>query len=179
MKGFINYTNTDLTNKSFLELIQNQFKSQQSHISQHLLSYIKIYSSEGLFKINKTKCEKIIMNEPKINLSNNLDLAQFIHIDTTNFTDIPTAFIPTPHFSVQIIEFTLFFKYMGIKSTELIVEVQIPLTQSQPIKYNYKKILDIDSTKLNYNIYFRSTSNNITIDIFKVDINNIISYLTT
>ena len=94
--------------------------------------------------------------------------------------NIPTPFIPTPHSAVKIIEFSLFFKYMGIKSTELVVEIQIPLkTISQSVKYKHKKISDIDSDELNYNIYFRSTTNNNTVDIFKVDINNIISYLTT
>lgn len=183
MKGFINYAHNDsviLSNKSFLELIQKQFKSRHSHISQRSLNYIKLYSSEGLFKINESGCGKMIINdESNPNLLNNSESVQSIHIDTTEFIDIPTAFIPTPHSAVKIIEFTLFFKYMGIKSTELVVEIQIPLkTISQSVKYN-KKLSDIDSDDLNYNIYFRSTSNNITIDIFKVDINNIISYLTT
>ena len=184
MKGFINYANNDsviLSNKSFLELIQKQFKSLHSHISQRSLNYIKIYSSEGLFKINETGCEKTIINdESNPNLLNNSESVQSIHIDTTEIINIPTPFIPTPHSAVKIIEFSLFFKYMGIKSTELVVEIQIPLkTISQSVKYKHKKISDIDSDELNYNIYFRSTTNNNTVDIFKVDINNIISYLTT
>ena len=115
MKGFINYAHNDsviLSNKSFLELIQKQFKSRHSHIAQRSLNYIKLYSSEGLFKINESGCGKMIINdESNPNLLNNSESVQSIHIDTTEFIDIPTAFIPTPHSAVKIIEFSLFFKY--------------------------------------------------------------------